>query len=152
AGARRRGRCGGGLGARPHGDRPRDSRGPGPARPRPDGRAVPRGGWGLAGGAARRAAVAGDARRPGAPGWQAGRNRHAVRPAAPAGRHSLMRVTVLTGGATAERAVAFASASQIVAALPSRAHEVYVVDTVTGLVPAGEEAALLSGNVGTEPP
>src|SRR5207302_2951692 len=120
--------------------------------PRPDGRAVPRGGWGLAGGAARRAAVAGDARRPGAPGWQAGRNRHAVRPAAPAGRHSLMRVTVLTGGATAERAVAFASASQIVAALRSRAHEVYVVDTVTGLVPAGEEAALLSGNVGTEPP
>ena len=39
-----------------------------------------------------------------------------------------MRITVLTGGATAERAVAFASASQIVAALRSRNHTVAVVD------------------------
>ncbi len=35
-----------------------------------------------------------------------------------------MRVTVLTGGATAERAVAFAGASQIVAGLRARSHEV----------------------------
>src|SRR5438477_109769 len=37
-----------------------------------------------------------------------------------------MRVTVLTGGATAERAVAFAGAAQIVAALRQRGHTVPV--------------------------
>lgn len=63
-----------------------------------------------------------------------------------------MRVTVLTGGATAERAVAFASASQIVAALRSRDHDVHVVDTCTGLLDDAEEANVLSGTVGTTPP
>lgn len=63
-----------------------------------------------------------------------------------------MRVTVLTGGATAERAVAFASAAQIVAALRGRGHEVYVVDTTQGVLSAEEEARLLSGTVGTAPP
>ena len=43
-----------------------------------------------------------------------------------------MRITVLTGGATAERAVAFASASQIVTALRSRNHTVAVVDLAGG--------------------
>ena len=63
-----------------------------------------------------------------------------------------MRVTVLTGGATAERAVAFASASQIVAALRSRDHDVHVVDTCTGLLDDAEEANVLGGTVATTPP
>jgi D-alanine-D-alanine ligase len=63
-----------------------------------------------------------------------------------------MRVTVLTGGATAERAVAFASASQIVAALRGRDHDVHVVDTCTGLLDDAEEANVLGGAVGTTPP
>jgi D-alanine-D-alanine ligase len=63
-----------------------------------------------------------------------------------------MRVTVLTGGATAERTVAFASASQIVAALRSRKHDVHVVDTCAGLLDDAEEANVLSGAVGTTPP
>lgn len=63
-----------------------------------------------------------------------------------------MRIVVLTGGATAERAVAFASASQIVAALRSRGHAVAVVDTVGGLLDAAAEQRLLSGVVGTAPP
>ena len=51
-----------------------------------------------------------------------------------------MRITVLTGGATAERAVAFASASQIVAALrgSARKHQVQVVDLAGGVL---DEAA-----------
>jgi D-alanine-D-alanine ligase len=63
-----------------------------------------------------------------------------------------MRVTVLTGGATAERTVAFASASQIVAALRSRQHDVHVVDTCTGLLDDAEESNVLGGAVGTTPP
>jgi D-alanine-D-alanine ligase len=63
-----------------------------------------------------------------------------------------MRVTVLTGGATAERTVAFASAAQIVAALRSRDHDVHVVDTCTGLLDDAEEAQVLGGAVGTTPP
>jgi D-alanine-D-alanine ligase len=63
-----------------------------------------------------------------------------------------MRVTVLTGGATAERQVALASAAQIVAALRERGHTVHVVDTVTGIVPAADEAQLLQVAVGAAPP
>src|SRR2546427_9980324 len=63
-----------------------------------------------------------------------------------------MRVTVLTGGATAERAVAFASASQIVAALRSRGHEVSVVDTAGGLLDERGERELLGAAVGNAPP
>ena len=63
-----------------------------------------------------------------------------------------MRVTVLTGGATAERAVAFASAAQIVAALRSRDHDVHVVDTCTGLLDEADEAKVLGGVVGSAPP
>ena len=64
----------------------------------------------------------------------------------------MMRIVVLTGGATAERAVAFASASQIVAALRSRGHSVSVVDTVSGPLDDAAERAQLSGVVGTAPP
>jgi D-alanine-D-alanine ligase len=63
-----------------------------------------------------------------------------------------MRITVLTGGATAERAVAFASAGQIVAALRSRGHDVHVVDTVTGLLDGDRERQALQGEVGVAPP
>jgi D-alanine-D-alanine ligase len=63
-----------------------------------------------------------------------------------------MRITVLTGGATAERTVAFASAAQIVAALRSREHEVYVVDIAAGLLAGEEERRALSGEVGAVPP
>src|SRR2546426_5776416 len=63
-----------------------------------------------------------------------------------------MRVTVLAGGATTERAVAFASASQIVAALRSRKHEVRVVDLADGLLDEGAERELLGGAVGLSPP
>jgi len=63
-----------------------------------------------------------------------------------------MRITVLTGGATVERAVAFASAAQIVAALRSRGHDVGVVDTAGGLLDDKAEADLLRGTVGVAPP
>jgi len=63
-----------------------------------------------------------------------------------------MRVTVITGGATAERAVAFAGAAQIVEALRGRHHQVQVVDTVTGLLSAADEQRLLTSTVGREPP
>ena len=61
-----------------------------------------------------------------------------------------MRVTVLTGGATAERTVAFAGAAQIVEALRGRGHQVHVVDTVTGLLAPADEQRLLTGSVGRE--
>ncbi|HXF95859.1 MAG TPA: D-alanine--D-alanine ligase [Gemmatimonadales bacterium] len=63
-----------------------------------------------------------------------------------------MRIVVLTGGATEERAVAFAGAAQIVRALRARGHEVHVVDTVTGLLDEAGERALLAESVGGAPP
>ena len=63
-----------------------------------------------------------------------------------------MRITVLTGGATAERAVAFASASQIVGALRSGKHEVQVVDLAGGTLDERAEGELLGGAVGAAPP
>jgi D-alanine-D-alanine ligase len=63
-----------------------------------------------------------------------------------------MRVTVLTGGTSAERDVALASAVQVVGALRSRGHEVAVVDTARGYIPESDEPALLSAGVGIEPP
>ena len=64
----------------------------------------------------------------------------------------MMRVTVLTGGSSAEREVALASAGQVVAALRARGHSVTVVDSTTGLLDAAEEARLLAATVGAEPP
>lgn len=63
-----------------------------------------------------------------------------------------MRITVITGGATAERTVAFAGAAQIVDALRGRKHTVAVVDTVNGLLSAADEARLLTSAVGRAPP
>jgi len=63
-----------------------------------------------------------------------------------------MRVTVLTGGTSAERDVALASAVQVIGALRARGHEVAAVDTARGYIPMTDEPALISGVVGTEPP
>jgi D-alanine-D-alanine ligase len=63
-----------------------------------------------------------------------------------------MRVTLLTGGASAERDVALASASQIVPALRAAGHQVTVVDLVYGLIPADREAQAMNPRVGVEPP
>jgi len=63
-----------------------------------------------------------------------------------------MRVTILTGGTSAERDVAIASAVQVISALRSRGHEVAVVDTARGYIPESDESSLLSGAVGTLPP
>ena len=63
-----------------------------------------------------------------------------------------LRVTVLTGGTSAERDVALASAVQVVAALRSRGHEVAVVDTARGYIPEADEPSLLSAAVGIAPP
>lgn len=63
-----------------------------------------------------------------------------------------MRITVLTGGASAERDVAIASAAQVVTALRERGHRVVVVDTAGGYLSESEERLLLTGAVGTTPP
>ncbi len=60
-----------------------------------------------------------------------------------------IRITVLTGGASAERDVALASARQIVPALRAGGHAVVVVDTVSGFVPESREADHLLGKVGS---
>ena len=61
---------------------------------------------------------------------------------------NFIRVTVLTGGASAERDVALASARQVVPALRTVGHSVVVVDTVAGVVPESREPDHLLGKVG----
>ena len=63
-----------------------------------------------------------------------------------------MRITVLTGGTSAERDVALASAVQVIAALRSIGHQVAVVDTARGFIPETDEAQLLTASVGQAPP
>jgi len=63
-----------------------------------------------------------------------------------------MRITVLTGGTSAERDVALASGLQVAHALRERRHTVSVVDLAAGFVPPEHEDALLPGGVGREPP
>jgi D-alanine-D-alanine ligase len=63
-----------------------------------------------------------------------------------------LQVTVLTGGTSAERDVALASAVQVIAALRRGGHQVAVVDTARGFIPERDEPSLLPGNVGTVPP
>lgn len=63
-----------------------------------------------------------------------------------------MKIAVLTGGTSSERDVALASGIQITGALRERGHAVDVVDLATGFVPHEDEAALLPGGVGREPP
>src|SRR2546425_10005412 len=63
-----------------------------------------------------------------------------------------MRITVLTGGASVERTVAFAGAAQVVAALRGRGHQVAVVDIASGSLTEEMERRLLRVDVGSEPP
>lgn len=63
-----------------------------------------------------------------------------------------MKICVLTGGSSAERDVAFASATQVVAALRGRGHQVTVADTATGVLDAAAEARYLVGAVHAAPP
>ncbi|MCW4458763.1 ATP-grasp domain-containing protein [Microbacterium sp. MPKO10] len=63
-----------------------------------------------------------------------------------------MRVAVLFGGASEERDVSIASASQIVPALRRQGHDVNVVDTAFGVIGRADEAAHLSPAVGNAPP
>jgi D-alanine-D-alanine ligase len=64
----------------------------------------------------------------------------------------MTRITVLTGGSTAERDVAFAGAAQVVSALRNRGAEVAVVDTVRGLLSPADETRWLTPAVGRTPP
>lgn len=63
-----------------------------------------------------------------------------------------MHVTVLTGGTSAERDVALATAVQVIGALREYGHQVAVVDTARGYIPARDEASLLPAKVGIAPP
>jgi D-alanine-D-alanine ligase len=63
-----------------------------------------------------------------------------------------MRVTVLTGGTSAERDVALASAVQVIGALRGRGHLVSVVDTARGPIAEMDEAHLVPAKVGVAPP
>ena len=63
-----------------------------------------------------------------------------------------MRVTVLTGGTSAERDVAIASAGQVVAALREGGHQVSIVDTARGDISPDEEPSFLDEAVGAQPP
>jgi D-alanine-D-alanine ligase len=63
-----------------------------------------------------------------------------------------VRITVLTGGTTPERDVAFAGAAQVVSALRKQGFEISVVDTVFGALSAEQENELLVVTVGKAPP
>ena len=63
-----------------------------------------------------------------------------------------MKICVLTGGTSAERDVALASAVQVIAALRSRGHTVSVVDTARGAIAPKDEATLVPAKVGVTPP
>ncbi|CAN5615546.1 D-alanine--D-alanine ligase [soil metagenome] len=63
-----------------------------------------------------------------------------------------MKVAVLFGGTSSERDVSIASGSQVVQALRQAGHEVIPVDTATGVLDAGSEEKLLSGQVPELPP
>jgi len=63
-----------------------------------------------------------------------------------------LRVALLTGGSSAERDVALASAVQVAAALRQRGHRVSVVDTICGYIREPDEAMRMQGRVGSAPP
>ncbi len=58
-----------------------------------------------------------------------------------------MRIAVLMGGTSSERDVSMASGLRIAQALRSRGHTVMAVDTAHGLLSAGEEDAMLAGQL-----
>jgi D-alanine-D-alanine ligase len=59
-----------------------------------------------------------------------------------------MNICVLTGGSSAERDVALASAAQIIAALRRRGHQVTAADTTIGLLDAAAEERIIRAAVG----
>lgn len=63
-----------------------------------------------------------------------------------------MKICLLTGGSSSERDVALATGLQVAAALRERGHHVKVVDLAKGFIPPQQEAELLPGGVGREPP
>jgi D-alanine-D-alanine ligase len=63
-----------------------------------------------------------------------------------------MRVAVLMGGTSDERAVSLASGAQVARALREFGHEVIAVDTARGVIAPAEETALLQGGVRAAPP
>ena len=58
-----------------------------------------------------------------------------------------MRIAVLMGGTSSERDVSMASGLRIAEALRSRGHTVIAVDTAHGVLNAGEEKAMLAGQL-----
>src|SRR6185436_7381447 len=58
-----------------------------------------------------------------------------------------MRIAVLMGGTSAERDVSLASGIRVAHALRSTGHEVFAIDTASGLLSAADEKALASGGV-----
>jgi D-alanine-D-alanine ligase len=65
---------------------------------------------------------------------------------------SPLRITVLMGGASAERDVSLASGLRIVEALVGRGHDVTALDPATGVISPGKLDELRRSNVGTSPP
>jgi len=63
-----------------------------------------------------------------------------------------MKVAVIFGGTSEERDVSIASGSEVVKALRSAGHEVYAVDTATGVLDEQQEAKLLRSGVAPLPP
>src|SRR6476659_5906321 len=63
-----------------------------------------------------------------------------------------MKITVLLGGASAERNVSLASGLRIANALRSRGHEVAAFDPSKGVIDADAERELAAKGVGAEPP
>jgi len=63
-----------------------------------------------------------------------------------------LRVAVLMGGTSDERAVSLASGAQVARALRELGHEVVAVDTARGILAAAEETALLQSGVRAAPP
>lgn len=63
-----------------------------------------------------------------------------------------MKIAVLFGGASEERNVSIASASQIIPALRSLGHEVIAIDTASGRLSAQAESQMLVDGVAPEPP
>jgi D-alanine-D-alanine ligase len=65
---------------------------------------------------------------------------------------SPLKITVLMGGASAERDVSLASGLRVAQALGARGHHVTALDPATGVLTAAELADLRLRNVGIEPP
>ena len=62
------------------------------------------------------------------------------------------RITVLMGGASAERDVSLASGLRIVEALAARGHQITALDPATGVLSDADLDELRRSNVGSEPP